>query len=112
MLSPTIKKDYVVKPTSNHPSVKLRRLRINLIFNQQKHHSSTFIGTNCSFTYLHKTIVKIHLQKTKNNVLIGFVLSLHHLSNHHLRCRAFSVTKRNYKNKTKLGYASECRKFS
>jgi hypothetical protein len=54
------------KSTSNHPSVKLRRLKLNLTFNQPKHHSLRLVGANCSFTYLHKTIVKKHLQETRS----------------------------------------------
>ena len=58
----------------NYPSVKLRRLIINLIFNRPKHHSSRFAGANCSFANIHKTIVEIHPQKTKNNGLSALYL--------------------------------------
>ena len=63
-------------------------------FNQPKHHFSRCIGENCSFTCLHKIIVKIRLQETRNNGLVGLVLILHHLSNYRLSCRAFPITKR------------------
>ena len=72
---------HYAKSTSKHPSVKLRRLIINPIFNQRKHHFSRFARANCSFTYLHKTIVEIHPQETMNNGLLSLVLSCHHLSN-------------------------------
>ena len=84
---------HYAKSTSNHPSVKLRRLRINPIFNQPKHHFLRLVGTNCSFTYLHKTVMEIHPQETMNNGLVGLVLSLHHLFDHRLNCKAFPVTK-------------------
>ena len=84
---------HYVKSTLNHPSVKLRSLTINLIFNRPKHHSSRSAKAKCSFINLHKIIVEIHPQKTKNNGLVGLVLSLHHLSDHRLTCRAFPVTK-------------------
>ena len=82
------------KSTSNHPSVKLRRLIINPICNQPKHHSSKSAWANCLFTDLHKTTVEIYPQETKNNGLVGLVLSLHHHSNYRLNCRAFVVTKK------------------
>jgi hypothetical protein len=73
--------------------VKLRRLKTNPIFNEPKHHYSRSTGANCSFTYLHKTIVEIHMQDTNNDGIVGLVLSLHHLFDHHLNCRAFPVIK-------------------
>ena len=84
---------HYAKCTSNHPRVKLRCLMINPIFNHPKHHFSRSFGANCSFTYLHKTIMQIHLQETMNNGFVGLVLSLHHLSDHRLSCRAFPITK-------------------
>ena len=86
---------HYAKSTSNHPSAKLRRLRVNPIFNQPKHYISRSVGANHSFTYLHKIVVEIHAQETKNNNgLVGLVLtSLHHLSEHRLNCRAFPVAK-------------------
>ena len=82
---------YYAKSISTQPNVKLRHLIINPIFNQPKHHY--YIGATCSFTYVHKTIVEIHLQGTKNNSLVRRVLSIHHLFDHRLKCRAFPVTK-------------------
>ena len=84
---------HYAKSTSNHGNVKLRRLRFNPTSNQPKHHSLRFVGANCSFTYLLKTIIEIHPQETKKNSLVGLVLSLHHLSNHRLGYRTFPVTK-------------------
>jgi hypothetical protein len=46
--------------------------------------------------------VKKHLQKTRNNGLVGLVLSLHHLFDHHLRCKAFPVTKKNTRTRLNL----------
>ena len=82
------------KSTSNHPSVKMRRLIITPKFNQPKQQFSKYGGATCSFTYLHKTIVEIYPQETGNNGLVGLVLSLHHLSYHrHDYGALFSVTK-------------------
>ena len=53
-----------------------------------------FCWISCAFTYMHKTIVEIHLQEMRNNDLVGLVLSLHHLFYHRLSCRAFPVTKK------------------
>jgi hypothetical protein len=103
---------HYARPTSNHPRVKLRCLRNNLIFILQKNHSLRSTGANGSFTYMHKLVVEIYPQETRNNGLVGLILSLHCLYDHHLRCRTFPVTKGNYKNKVELGYVSECRKFS
>ena len=100
------------RPTSNHPRVKLRCLKNDLIFILQKNHSLRSTGANCSFTYLHKPVVEIFPQETRNNGLVKLILSLHCLSDDHLRCRTFPVTKGNYKNKVELGNVSECRKFS
>ena len=38
-------------------------------------------------------VVEIHPQEARKIGLVGLVLSLHHLSNHRLSCRAFYVTK-------------------
>ena len=81
------------RSTSNHPSVKLRRLKTNPIFNQPKHHFRKSDGANCSFTYPHKKIVEIRPRET-NNGLVGLVLDLHHLFHHRLSSRAFPVTKK------------------
>jgi hypothetical protein len=85
------------KSTSNHHSVKLRRLGINLIFNQPKHHSSRCVGANCSFTCLHKTMVlpALYLAST-TSLIIVWVWSL-------------LDYKGNYKHKAELKYVSECR---
>jgi hypothetical protein len=84
---------HFTKSTSNHPRVKLRRLIINPLFNQPKHHFLRPAGADCSFTYLHKTIVEIHPQETMNNGLVGLVLTFQHLSHHRLSCRAFLIRK-------------------
>ena len=62
---------HYAKSTSNHPNVKLRRLKNNLISNQLKHHSSNIVGENCLFTYLHKIVVEIHTQETRDNGLVS-----------------------------------------
>ena len=67
---------HYAKSTSNHSSVNPKHLKINPVFNYPKDHSSTSVGANCSFTYLHKIVVEIHLQKTMNNGLVGLVLTL------------------------------------
>ena len=81
------------KSTSNHPSVKMRRLIINPTFNQPMQQILRDAEANYSFTYMHKTIVEIHPQETRSNGLVGLVLSLHHLYYHRLSCRAFPVVK-------------------
>ena len=103
---------HYAKSTSNHPSVKPRCLKFNPILNQPKHHSSRFVGANWSITYLHKTFVKVRPQESRSNGFVGLVLSFHHLFDHHLRCRAFPVTKEITRTKVELKYVSECRKFS
>ena len=85
---------HYAKSIWNHPSVKLRRFIINPICNQPKHHFSRSVGANYSFTYIYKTIMLIHPQETKNNGLVGLVLSLHHLFDHRLNYRVFPVTKK------------------
>jgi hypothetical protein len=88
------------KSTSNHHSVKLRRPRINLIFNQPKHHSSRCVGANCSFTCLHKTMVLSALYLASTTSLI--TVSIWSLVDY----------KGNYKHKAELKYVSECRNLS
>jgi len=103
---------HFAKSTSNHPTVKLRCLIINPTFNQQKLQFPRFAEANCLFTYLHKILVEIHLQETRNNRIVGLLLSLHHLFDHRLTCRVFPVRKEITRTRPNLKCVSECRKFS